>query len=981
MKPLPKQYDQQARETFWQEHWVNTPVHHFKDDQPRDQTFVIDTPPPTVSGILHMGHIYSYTQADFIARYQRMSGKDVFYPMGFDDNGLPTERLVEKTKGVRGSAMPRADFVALCREVVKDAEDEFRRLFKSAALSVDWRQEYQTISDDVRKLSQASFVDLLKKDQAYRDFRPTYWDWVDQTAIAQAEIENKEMPGTMNDIQFMLEDGTPIVIATTRPELLGACVAVMYHPEDPNASKYKGKTAITPLFGVKVPMIADELVERDKGTGLVMCCTFGDDTDKEWWRKHQLPSRPILGLDGRIDVLLFGDGVKYIRGKDGADFTSDLELNNAIEITKTTEIFRHINNLKPKQANAKMLELLQADGKLLKQVQIVHTVKCAERSGTPIEIIPTYQWFIKIVDKKEQLLEKGAQCNWYPQFMHIRLNQWIEGLKEDWCISRQRFFGVPFPVWYISKSGGTVAHTVWPEFEDLPVDPTINLPNGFEIAQDIEDSLTQTSASGEKIKTFYHGSLRHARAIKDIYSSDGQEIWFKKGDVVSIQPDIDVMDTWATSSISPQISAKGAGLGIGDWGLSKTSTNPQSLVPNPKLFPADIRPQAHEIIRTWAFYTLVKAHLHENTIPWKTLLISGWCLAADKTKMSKSKGNVVTPVALIEEKGSDAVRYWASTSRLGADTAFSEDLLKIGKKLVTKLWNASQFAAINLDKLQGNPSTALGDFKGGMISQPLDLWILSRLHLCIKKATKDFETFEYCDARMAIEDFFWNDFCDNYLELVKARAYAEENGQKDAKGQQSALYTIYHCLEMLLRLFAPFVPHITEELYSHIFDDRFATMGSIHARGTWPKADDVPYDAAHELSGMAAVDILNVIRKAKSEANVSIKVPVLLVEVRAKGSEATWQTLMPVLADLKAAGNANEVKDSSEGDFAYVSDKGWFDVRVILTKIEEHKRNPDQEQHQKLEGKIVHGPGSPDLSKHVVKVQVNALSDSLKRQK
>ena len=968
MKPLPKQYDHQAREKFWQEEWVNGTVHHFKDDQPRDQTFVIDTPPPTVSGVLHMGHIFSYTQADFIARYQRMSGKDVFYPMGFDDNGLPTERLVEKTKSVRGSAMPRADFVALCREVVKEAEDEFRRLFKSAALSVDWRKEYQTISDDVRKLSQASFVDLLKKGEAYRDFRPTYWDWVDQTAIAQAEIENKELPGAMNDIEFELTSPSPlegegrgegtflspekgsaplpnpppqggrekIVIATTRPELLGACVAVMYHPEDPNAAKYEGKMAITPLFGVKVPMIADELVEREKGTGLVMCCTFGDDTDKEWWRKHGLPSRPILGLDGKIIYNSGGwvgeDDVdisfNLCGGKDGKDWRSHLYAENTLDLKNCFQIFEQIKGLKPKQANAKMIELLQAQGKLLKQVQITHTVKCAERSGTPIEIIPTYQWFIRIVDKKEQLLAKGAECTWHPEYMRIRLNQWIEGLKEDWCISRQRFFGVPFPVWY-SKRAGEEGKLLFADVDQLPVDPTVDLPKGYTREE--------------------------------------------------VTADIDVLDTWATSSISPQINA-------------------QSLTCN-KLFPADLRPQAHEIIRTWAFYTIVKAQLHANTIPWKNVMISGWCLAADKSKMSKSKGNVVTPVALIEEKGSDAVRYWASTSRLGTDTAFSEDLLKIGRKLVTKLWNASQFAAINLDKIQGMPTTAAQDYKSGIISEKLDLWILSRLNKCIEKATKQFEIFEYCDARIAIEDFFWNDFCDNYLELVKARAYGEVSGdgcrvsdkeglsnpspdtRHPTPGQQSALYTIYHCLETLLRLFAPFVPHITEELYSHIFDRRFASVGSVHARGTWPKVEEYPYDEVAELGGMACVDVLNVIRKAKSEANVSIKVPVKLVEVRAKGKDVAWNHLAALLGDLQSAGNADQIAESNDGDFPYVSEKGWFDVRVILTKIEEHKRNPDQAEHQKLEGKVVHGPGSPDLSKHVVKVQVNDLPETLQRQK
>lgn len=922
MQPLPPSYDHKAREKFWQERWEQSDVYRFRDDKPREQTFVIDTPPPTVSGVLHMGHIFSYTQADFVARFQRMKGMDVFYPMGFDDNGLPTERLVEKIREKKASQYEsREAFVAACREVVKDAEEDFRKLFKSTALSVDWRLEYQTISDDVRTLSQASFLDLLRKGEAYRDFRPTYWDWVDQTAIAQAEIENKELPGVMNEIAFALEDGAPLVIATTRPELLGACVAVMYHPEDSNAAKYQGKFAITPLFGVRVPMIADELVEREKGTGLVMCCTFGDDTDKEWWRKHKLPMRPVLTQQGKIDFgnTLFASSFRYPR--EGGDLEPHSKLP---EIPQ--QVRDDIQGLKPKQANAKMIELLQAEGKLLKQTPITHTVKCAERSGTPIEIIPTHQWFVRIVDKKEALLAKGAECQWYPEFMRIRLNQWIEGLKEDWCISRQRFFGVPFPVWY-SRRAGEEGKLLFAAADQLPVDPVVDTPRGYKPEE--------------------------------------------------VQPDVDVMDTWATSSISPQISAK-------------------SLAPN-KLFPADLRPQAHEIIRTWAFYTIVKAYLHtrhqpqsklpeipqqvrdDGVIPWKNLMISGWCLAPDKTKMSKSKGNVVTPVALIEEKSADTVRYWASTSRLGADTAFSEDLLKIGRKLVTKLWNASQFAALNLSNLQGAPATAAQDVQKNIITETLDLWILSRLNRAIGKATQEFERFEYCDARVAIEDFFWNDFCDNYLELVKARAYGEGISKQK---HQSALFTLYHCLDAILRLFAPFVPHITEEIYSHLF----AARASIHARGMWPKVEDYPYNEKAERSGIAAIEILNVVRKAKSEASVSIKFPVKEVEFYPKAGvnlNTGISELQPILSDLKAAGNIDIITERDGGEFPYLSEKGWFAVRVILAKPEEQLldkkewRNPDQKEHEKLEGKVLHGPGAPDLSKQVVKLQVSSLPQSL----
>ncbi|MEI7668817.1 MAG: class I tRNA ligase family protein, partial [Pseudomonadota bacterium] len=813
MKQLPKNYDPQEAEPRLQKFWEENQVYNWEEQEPRENTFVIDTPPPTVSGLLHMGHIFSYTQADFIARYQRMKGKTVFYPMGFDDNGLPTERLVEKEKKVRGKEMPREEFVKLCREVVKSAEEEFRNLFKSSAISFDWNQEYQTISDDVCKLSQESFLDLLAKGEAYRDFRPTYWDWVDQTAIAQAEIENKEMQGVMNEIEFTLEDGAQLIIATTRPELLGACVAVMYHPEDVNADKYKDKFAITPLFGVKVPMIADDLVERDKGTGLVMCCTFGDDTDKEWWRKHGLPLKAILSKEGKIEN------------------SSILELNG----------------LKPKQANAKILELLQESGNLLKQTQIIHSVKCAERSGTPIEIIPTEQWFIKITDKKEALLEKGNECNWYPEYMHIRLNQWIEGLKEDWCISRQRFFGIPFPVWY-SKRAGEEGKIIVADISQLPIDPLVSLPNGYTkdeviASADIMDtwatssitpqinaraiSLTQPSPRGRGLSEFplplgegrgegfvkrksqlSQDFLSLVRKLRNQSTDAEQYMWsvlrnsqldgFKfrrqhpippyivdffchEANIIieldggqhneenNIKNDLKrteflenlgykVLRFWnndvlknmegvfqVISDTLTQPSPRGRGLSelvgatelplpLGEgWGEGINNKRYE------KLFPADLRPQAHEIIRTWAFYTIVKSHLHSNSIPWKNLMISGWCLASDKTKMSKSKGNVVTPVDLIKSNGADAVRYWASTSRLGSDTAFSEDLLKIGRKLVNKLWNASSFAALHLKETEKPKNPASSEIK---ITETLDKWILTRLHKTIKKATEEFEKFD-----------------------------------------------------------------------------------------------------------------------------------------------------------------------------------------------------------------------------------------------
>ncbi len=865
MSKLPPSYDAKTREAHWQKRWEELGVYHFRDDLPKAKTYVIDTPPPTVSGVLHMGHIFSYTQADFIARYKRMRGFDVFYPMGFDDNGLPTERLVEKTKNVRGSAMKREDFVALCREVVKDAEDEFRKLFTGVALSVDWNLLYQTVSDEVTALSQASFLDLVSKNECYRDFRPGYWDWVDQTAIATAEIEEKELQGVQITIPFgIMEkdaknssfDALPKVhVMTTRPELLGACVALMVHPDD--KAKYEGKLAVSPLFNVIVPICFDEKVDKEKGTGFVMCCSWGDDTDKEWIAKHNLAWRPLIGKDGRLSSLRGAksdEAIQFNAGRNGGiNQQNCLNLaaaNAAFAALENSKLIRDVKN--ENSAKGKAIKLLEEAGLLIPQGEkgelVIHKtqmVKCAERSGSAIEIIPTSQWFVKLTDKKEALKKKGAEVNWNPPHMKIRLDQWIDGLKEDWCISRQRFFGVPFPVWY-DKDG----KAMYADPSQLPVDPLRDKPKGYEN--------------------------------------------------IELTPDVDVMDTWATSSITPYINAKGFG----------NNSNPESPVPNPKLLPADLRPQAHEIIRTWAFYTIAKAHLHTNSIPWKDIMISGWCLAADKTKMSKSKGNVVTPVALIEDKGADAVRYWASTSRLATDTAFSEDLLKIGKKLVGKIWNASNLIAQLPTTHNPQPTTL----------EELERWILSRLHLAVVKATEAFDRLEYCDARVAIENFFWNDFCDNYLELVKTRAY---------EGNASAHTTLQICLNTILRLFAPFVPHVTEEVYSHLFADK----GSVHARGNWPVATEYCYDAKAERTGTAAVEILEIIRKTKSEANVSIKFPVNQLVLKPLG-ELSFQALAGVLGDLKSAGTVSQIVPMPPGLNAGTSTKsGDFLVQVVLAEV------------------------------------------------
>ena len=608
MKKLEKKYNFTESEKKWQNYWEENGIYHFDwNDTERDHIFSIDTPPPTVSGTLHMGHIFSYTQTDITARYKRMSGKNVFYPIGFDDNGLPTERYIEKLKGIKGKEMPRDEFIKICQENVHIAEDQFQSLFKSVSHSYDWSLKYQTISEVSKKLSQMSFLDLYNKGLLYRKDEPSIWDVVDQTALAQTELEDKDMESQMNYLKFMTDDGETLEIMTTRPELLPACVAVMCHPD--NYDKYKWKSAITPL-GVKVPIVADDKVSKEKGTGMVMCCTFGDQTDIDWWKKYKLDLRLIINEKGQITLK---------------------NVENLID-----KKYLILDGLKITEARSTILDILQSDNKITKSPEkIIHPVKVGERSKFPIEFLVTKQWNVKVLDIKTELHNKANECNWYPTWMENRIHDWIDGLSWDWTISRQRFSGIPIPVWY-SKRAGEEGKVIVPKFEDLPIDPMVDLPEGY----------TRNE----------------------------------------VQADTDVLDTWATSSISPQLSA---------WGLNDNLYIDKNRYEALKL-PFDLRPQAHEIIRTWAFCTLVKAYYHNNTTPWKSLAISGWCLAPDKSKMSKSAGNVISPIGLIQSKGSDAVRYWAGNATLGLDTAYSEELIAVGQKLITKLFNSAKFVEMNI---------------------------------------------------------------------------------------------------------------------------------------------------------------------------------------------------------------------------------------------------------------------------------------------
>ena len=834
MKKLEKKYNFAESEKKWQNYWEEEGIYKFDwNDVERDHIFSIDTPPPTVSGTLHMGHIFSYTQTDITARYKRMTGKNVFYPIGFDDNGLPTERYIEKLKGVKGKEMPREDFIKLCKENVHIAEDQFQSLFKSVSHSYDWSLKYQTISDTSKKLSQMSFLDLYNKGLLYRKDEPSIWDVADQTALAQTELEDKEMESQMNYIQFSTEDDEDIEIMTTRPELLPACVALICHPD--NYEKYRWKSAITPL-GVKVPIVADDKVDKEKGTGMVMCCTFGDQTDIDWWKKYKLNLKIIINEKGQINL----DCVKDIINKE----------------------YLEIDGLKIKDAREKILEILKNNGKITREPEkIIHPVKVGERSKFPIEFLVTKQWNVRVLNIKTELHNKANKCNWYPAWMESRIHDWIDGLSWDWTISRQRFSGIPIPVWY-SKRKGEEGKVLVPTFDQLPVDPMVDLPDG--------------------------------------YTRD------------EVKADTDVLDTWATSSISPQLSA---------WGLNDKLYIDKKRYDTLHL-PFDLRPQAHEIIRTWAFCTLVKAYYHDNTIPWKSLAISGWCLAPDKSKMSKSAGNVISPIGLIQSKGSDAVRYWAGNATLGLDTAYSDDLISVGQKLITKLFNSAKFAEMNFENLTDKIATAKSDVENGLIFETIDKWLISKAKITLEKATKFFENYEFNKALEIIENLFWNDFCDNYLEIVKIRCYgakafkyqdvilSKEQLEAINESQQSAIRTIYYVFNIILKLFTPFVPAICEEIYSCLYEDEFNKTKSISSRGTWPKVNDLIENFSSLEIGDITIRILSEVRKYKSEQNISIKEIVDKITVYTPVKKVN-----SVVEDLKNVCNVNHIEFINSKEF------------------------------------------------------------------
>jgi valyl-tRNA synthetase len=839
---LPNKYDTHGTEDQWKDFWAREGVYQWDASRGRDETFVVDTPPPTVSGSLHVGHLFSYSHQDFVVRYQRMTGKNIFFPIGWDDNGLPTERRVQNLynvrcephlhydpefkgeRGKKGDPQPisRRNFIELCQVVTNEDEEAFLRLWSRLGLSYDWNQEYATIDEHCRRVSQWSFLELLEKGEIYQAERPVMWDVDFRTAIAQAEVTDKEVASAYHFLRFGIE-GTDehIVIATTRPELLPACVAVLAHPDDARYKKYIGKNAVTPLFKAPVPIMADLKADPEKGTGIVMVCTYGDQTDVEWQREYQLPVRQVLDRDGHLLPLTFVT----------PDKVSEEHRFVSLDPETANEVYAQIQGKYVKQAQKILIEYAETtDGIIDRPRQnITHAVRFFEKGDRPLELIPARQWFGRILDHKEALVAQGKKIQWHPDHMGIRYEHWVEGLNQDWCLSRQRFFGVPIPVWYRVDADGRVQYSeqLVPTADRLPIDPMSEAPAGF-----TEDQRDQPGG---------------------------------------FTADPDVLDTWATSSLTPQIATQ--------WVLNKDR--------HAKLFPMDIRPQSHEIIRTWAFYTIVKAYLHENEIPWKHVVISGWILDPDRKKMSKSQGNVVTPEPLLDEFGADAVRYWAARARLGVDTAYDEQVFKVGKRLCTKLFNASKFAIgrfIELDQAQ---------LTADKITEESDRAVIAELRPVIERATAAFEAFDYAQALQLTEEFFWATFCDNYLELAKSRTY--EEGVTPGKLSAAATLRLVH--RAVVRLLAPYLPYITEEIWHWCYSEDSGMKPSIHT-SPWPAISEFASVPAprHADTYRATVEVLDSVRKAKAEKNLSMKAPVESVQIIA--ASAILEALKSVEGDI-----------------------------------------------------------------------------------
>ncbi|GGA75597.1 valine--tRNA ligase [Pseudoclavibacter endophyticus] len=862
-------------EAKWGEAWEQSGVYRFdRDGATRADVYSVDTPPPTASGSLHIGHVFSYTHTDVVSRYQRMRGKRVFYPMGWDDNGLPTERRVQNYYGVRcdpslpydpgftppqqGAAksvkaadqvpISRRNFIELCEALTIEDEQAFEQLWRRLGLSVDWTQTYRTIDDDSRAASQRAFLRNIERGEAYQAMAPTLWDVTFRTAVAQAELEDRDQPGAYHTLAFHRVDadgtrtGDDVVIETTRPELLPACVALVAHPDDERYQPLFGTNVATPLFGVEVPVLAHPLAQPDKGSGIAMICTFGDVTDVVWWRELQLPNRTILGQDGRI----VSTPPEAIASEAGLAAYAELAGKTVFSAKKA------------------IVELLQDSGEMLGDAKpIQHPVKFFEKGDKPLEIVSTRQWYVRNGASddalKARLIELGRELRFHPDFMRVRYENWVEGLSGDWLISRQRFFGVPIPVWYPLDADGNPDYdrVITPPQEALPVDPSTDVPAGYSEEQ---------------------------RGVPGGFAGE-----------------LDVMDTWMTSSLTPQLA--------GGW-----ERDPELF---DVVFPYDVRPQGQDIIRTWLFSTMLRSQLEHGSAPWKHATISGFIVDPDRKKMSKSKGNVVTPADILEKHGSDAVRYWAASSRLGTDAAFDPQnptQIKIGRRLAIKVLNATKLVLGYGDAPGTIGRTIDPDALAAVVTNPLDRAMLASLADVVRDATGAFEAFNHARALEVTETFFWT-FCDDYVELVKERAYGGADADGSTAQRDSAVAAMRAAVQVLLRLFAPFIPFAAEESWSWIAAGTGSAPdagASVHA-AAWPTADEFASaaDASDTVLGLAS-RALTSIRGAKTAAKASQKTPVASAEIAAPGAEL--ELLRQVAGDLEAVGRIAELRFSEADD-------------------------------------------------------------------
>jgi len=807
---LPKRYNPKEAEPRWQQAWDEMGLYRF--DRYADRPiYSIDTPPPTVSGRIHIGHVFSYVQAEVIARFWRMKGHNVYYPFGFDDNGLPSERLVEKEKGVTAKQVGRERFVEMCLELTKEYEVDFKRFWRSLGISVDWSEDYSTIDPRSQRISQRSFLDLYRKGRVYRREAPTLWCPECHTAIAQAEVEDAERDSVFYDVAFGLGE-RDLVVSTTRPELLPACVAMFAHPDDERYAGVVGRAATVPIFGHEVRILADEKADPEKGTGLVMCCTFGDTTDIAWWQEHALDTRIAFDETGRMNELAPG-----------------------------------YEGLGIREARERIVRDLDESGALKGQRAITHAVNVHERCGTGIEFSVAAQWFIRTLDIRDEIIEAGSKVTWCPEFMEVRFRNWVENLKWDWCISRQRYYGVPFPVWICGGCGAVVLA----RDDALPVDPAVDRPP------------------------------------VDVCPECGS---------AEIEPELDIMDTWMTSSCTPFINLK--------WGEPDSRIERFGKEAGGTGYLMDLRPQAHDIIRTWAYYTIVKSVLNEGSVPWRTAMISGHVLHPDRAKLSKSrKGSDRAPSEIIEERSADCTRYWACSARLGTDTMLNEEPLDAGHRLVVKLWNASKFAIMRLEDYDPGAPREL---------KLVDRWLLARLAAAVDRAGEGYEKCEYYAALEAAEAFFWRCLCDNYIEIAKKRLYGDEG--YDAASRRGAQYALYQALLAVLKMLAPILPHVTEEIHALYFAGR-EDVESLHV-SPWPEpGPDWRDDGALE-AGETALAVIEAMRKIKSTAKVSVAAP--LGTLRVACADRIWTAIKPMERELRDVSNAGAIEHVGPGGSGFV---------------------------------------------------------------